>query len=53
MFRLNASFEIFQKEIQKVVQEIPRVTNKSDDIIMHTENFREHYQSVHKLLGQC
>jgi transposase InsO family protein len=50
LFGISVASEIFQNEIRKVVQGIPGVANKSDDIIVHTETVEEHYDSVHKLL---
>lgn len=50
MFGISTASEIFQNEIRKVVQGIPGVANKSDDIIVHTETVDKHYDSVRKLL---
>lgn len=50
MFGISAASEIFQNEVRKVIQGVPGVANKSDDIIVYTETVDEHYESVRKLL---
>ena len=50
LFGINAASEIFQNEVRKVVQGIPGVANKSDDIIVHSATIQEHYESLRQLL---
>ena len=47
---INAASEIYQHEIQKVVQGIPGVANLSDDIIVHAKNMKEHDERLRKTL---
>ena len=47
---INAASEIYQHEIQKVVQGIPGVANLSDDIIVHAKNMQEHDERLRKTL---
>ncbi len=52
VFGINTASEIFQNEIRKVVQGIPGVANKSDDVIVHTQTVSEHYDSLRKLFDR-
>ena len=50
LFGINAASEIFQNEVRKVIQGIPGVANKSDDIIVHTKTVEEHDESLRQVM---
>lgn len=47
---INAASEIYQHEIQQVVQGIPGVANLSDDILVHAATREEHDQRLRQVL---
>lgn len=49
---INAASEIYQHEIQKVIQGIPGVSNLSDDIVVHAPNNETHDARLRKVLNR-
>ncbi|KAK7102592.1 hypothetical protein V1264_020788 [Littorina saxatilis] len=47
---INAASEIYQHEIQRVVQGIPGVANLSDDIIIHAPDAKQHDERLRQAL---
>jgi len=50
LFGINAASEIYQHEIQKVIQGIPGAANISDDIVIHTKDHESHEKALRHVL---